>query len=36
MSSRQRVPKAPNHEVPDRVPIDLDGFQTGIHRNAYD
>jgi uroporphyrinogen decarboxylase len=35
MSSRQRVLKALNHEVPDRVPIDLGGFQTGIHRNAY-
>jgi uroporphyrinogen decarboxylase len=35
MSSRQRVLKALNHETPDRVPIDLGGFQTGIHRNAY-
>lgn len=35
MTSRQRVLKALNHEVPDRVPIDLGGFQTGIHRDAY-
>jgi uroporphyrinogen decarboxylase len=35
MSSRQRVLKALNHEAPDRVPIDLGGFQTGIHRKAY-
>jgi uroporphyrinogen decarboxylase len=35
MNSRQRVLKALNHEVPDRVPIDLGGFQTGIHRDAY-
>lgn len=35
MSSRQRVLKALNHETPDRVPIDLGGFQTGIHRIAY-
>jgi uroporphyrinogen decarboxylase len=24
-----------NHQEPDRVPIDLGGFQTGIHKNAY-
>jgi len=35
MTSRQRVQKALNHEIPDRVPIDLGGFQTGIHRKAY-
>lgn len=35
MTSRQRVVKALNHEIPDRVPIDLGGFQTGIHRKAY-
>jgi uroporphyrinogen decarboxylase len=35
MSSRQRVLKALNHEIPDRIPIDLGGFQTGIHRKAY-
>jgi uroporphyrinogen decarboxylase len=36
MSSRQRVSKAINHEVGDRVPIDLGGFQTGIHKKAYE
>jgi len=35
MTSRQRVLTALNHQVPDRVPIDLGGFQTGIHRKAY-
>lgn len=35
MTSRQRVQKALNHEIPDRVPIDLGGFQTGIHKRAY-
>jgi len=35
MTSRQRVLKALNHEIPDRVPIDLGGFQTGIHKAAY-
>ncbi len=35
MTSRERVIKALNHEIPDRVPIDLGGFQTGIHRGAY-
>ena len=36
MTSRQRVLKSLNHEVPDRAPIDLGGFQTGIHRIAYE
>ena len=35
MTGRERVLKASRHEVPDRVPIDLGGFQTGIHRTAY-
>jgi len=35
MTSRERVIKALNHEIPDRVPIDLGGFQTGIHKRAY-
>ncbi len=35
MTSQQRVLTALNHGVPDRVPIDLGGFQTGIHRKAY-
>lgn len=36
MTPRQRVLTALNHEIPDRVPIDLGGFQTGIHRIAYE
>lgn len=35
MTSRQRVLTALNHQVPDRVPIDFGGFQTGIHQIAY-
>jgi uroporphyrinogen decarboxylase len=35
MTPRQRLLKALNHEIPDRVPIDLGGNQTGIHKNAY-
>ncbi len=35
MNSRERVLAALNHELPDRVPIDLGGFQTGIHLQAY-
>ena len=35
MTSRQRVVTALNHQIPDRVPIDLGGFQTGIHVSAY-
>jgi len=36
MTSRERVQKALSHEEPDRVPIDLGGFQTGIHKKAYE
>ncbi len=36
MSSRERVLKSLNHEEPDRVPIDFGGFQTGIHKRAYE
>jgi len=36
MTPRERVIKSLNHEVPDRVPIDLGGFQTGIHKKAYE
>jgi uroporphyrinogen decarboxylase len=36
VTSRQRVLMALNHQVPDRVPIDLGGFQTGIHKKAYE
>ena len=35
MTSRERVLKTLNHEIPDRVPLDLGGNQTGIHKNAY-
>lgn len=35
MTSRERVLAALNHRQPDRVPIDLGGFQTGIHIKAY-
>jgi uroporphyrinogen decarboxylase len=35
MTSRDRVNRSLNHQEPDRVPIDLGGFQTGIHKNAY-
>ncbi len=35
MTPRERVTRALNHQVPDRVPIDLGGFQTGIHCGAY-
>jgi uroporphyrinogen decarboxylase len=36
LTSRERLLKALNHQEPDRVPIDLGGFQTGIHRKAYE
>jgi uroporphyrinogen decarboxylase len=36
MTSRQRVVEAINHRQADRVPIDLGGFQTGIHKRAYE
>ena len=35
MSSRERVLAALNFRTPDRVPIDLGGFQSGIHKKAY-
>ncbi len=35
LSSRQRVLAALNFQTPDRVPIDLGGFQSGIHKKAY-
>ncbi len=35
MTPRERVLKALGHEEPDRVPIDLGGNQTGIHKVAY-
>jgi len=36
MTSGERVVKMLNREIPDRVPIDLGGFQSGIHRKAYE
>lgn len=36
MSPRERVRLALDHREPDRMPIDLGGFQTGIHRLAYE
>jgi uroporphyrinogen decarboxylase len=35
LSPRERVLKAIHHQEPDRVPIDLGGNQTGIHKFAY-
>lgn len=35
MTSRQRLLTALDHQEPDRVPIDLGGNQTGIHKFAY-
>lgn len=35
MTPRNRVLRTLAHEVPDRVPIDIGGNQTGIHKNAY-
>ncbi len=36
MTSRERVLKALNFQEADRIPIDLGGFQTGIHKRAYE
>ena len=36
MTPRERVLTTLDHRIPDRVPIDLGGFQTGIHRKAYE
>ena len=35
LTSRERVLTALEHREPDRVPIDLGGNQTGIHKVAY-
>lgn len=35
MLPRERVLTALDHREPDRVPIDLGGNQTGIHKHAY-
>jgi len=36
MTSRERVIRALNHQEADRIPIDLGGFQSGIHKRAYE
>jgi len=36
MTPRQRMLAALDHRPPDRVPIDLGGNQTGIHKFAYE
>ncbi|MFA6471190.1 MAG: uroporphyrinogen decarboxylase family protein [Candidatus Latescibacterota bacterium] len=36
MTSRERMKSALNHKNPDRIPIDMGGFQTGIHKRAYE
>ena len=36
LTPRERVLTALSHRQPDRVPIDLGGNQTGIHRVAYE
>ena len=36
MTSRERVQVALRHELPDRVPVDLGGNQSGITRVAYE
>jgi uroporphyrinogen decarboxylase len=36
MNHRERVLAALEHKQPDRVPVDLGGFQTGIMVQAYD
>lgn len=35
LTPRERVSRALNHQEADRIPIDLGGFQTGIHKRAY-
>ncbi len=35
MNSRQRLMTALDHQEPDKVPLDVGGNQTGIHRIAY-
>ena len=36
MTSKKRVLATLNHEVPDRVPVDLGGWQSGICYGAYE
>ncbi len=35
LNSNERLQQTLNHQIPDRVPLDLGGFQTGIHKKAY-
>ena len=35
LNSRERLQRTLNHKIPDRIPLDLGGFQTGIHKRAY-
>jgi uroporphyrinogen decarboxylase len=35
LNSRERVQLSLNFKTPDRIPIDLGGFQSGIHKRAY-
>jgi len=35
ITPRERLLRTLNHQAPDRVPIDLGGNQTGIHKFAY-
>ena len=36
LTPRERVLTALDHSEPDRVPVDLGGNQTGIHKFAYE
>ena len=36
LTPRERVMRALNHQEADRIPIDLGGFQSGIHKRAYE
>lgn len=36
LTARERLRLALNHQEADRMPIDLGGFQTGIHRRVYE
>lgn len=35
LTPRERLRIALNHKEPDKVPIDLGGFQSGVHVNVY-
>ena len=36
LTSRERVRRALDHEEPDRVPVDLGGRNTNLHREEYE